>query len=569
MLQILHVMFWNACLAAGLAVAIFLTQRIRYLRCQPNLWHALWLLVLLKLVTPPIFAIPVSVGSSGTEQFQEDHLAASLSIDGYADETLLTKTTEAILTPQFAVAMSALGTIALLLVSYSRVRSVGRLVRHAEPAPDWMQEAADMAARQLKLKRVPAIRTVNGIVAPFLWAARGPIVIVPCQLATTLGRESVRLIIKHELAHYARRDHWTNAFSMTLGTLLWWNPVVWLARRELRILQESCCDRMVLATDTSQRHRYAEAILKTVDFLASDDAAYSSPATAFASCSTFKRRLEMIVSETPNRWNSRTLLASMLLCAAVVLPVGMTFAQDYDAVERRLGEAVAEAELSLEQANAMMGALRRSTDHDAEARRMRVGAVRVKTGFIDVLEKDVDVLMKDLERKRIPVKTGFIDVLEKDVEIDVLEKDLERKRIPVKTGFIDVLEKDARDEEQIKKNEGVGHLTPEKRAERKAWKEMTPEERTAEMKKLREEYLKRLSPEKRAEKEKSHAEWAKKVEARKKEKLKKYDKNKNGKLDPEEVKAEAKDSVEEYLKKCSPEQRKAYWKRKALRDGRK
>jgi len=96
----------------------------------------------------------------------------------------------------------------------------------------------------------------------------------------------------------------------------------------------------------------------------------------------------MIVSETPNRWNSRTLLASMLLCAAVVLPVGMTFAQDYDAVERRLGEAVAEGELSLEQANAMMGALRRSTDHDAEARRMRVGAMRVKTGFIDVLEKD-------------------------------------------------------------------------------------------------------------------------------------------------------------------------------------
>ena len=232
MLQIFHVLLWNACLAAGLAITIFLTQRTRYLRCQPTLWHGLWLLVLLKLVTPPIFAIPVSVGSSRTEQFQDDHLAATLPLEGEAfslehevDKTLLTKTTEAILAPRFAAAMSAIGTVALLLVSLCRVRSIGRLVRHAEPAPRWMQEAASKAAQQLKLKRVSLIRSVDGIVTPFLWvAARGPIVIIPCQLATALGRESVCLIIKHELTHYARRDHWTNAFSMIVGTLLWWNP---------------------------------------------------------------------------------------------------------------------------------------------------------------------------------------------------------------------------------------------------------------------------------------------------------------------------------------------------------
>jgi len=329
MLPMLHVVFWNTCLAAGLATVVFLAQRIPYLRRQPNLWHALWLLVLVKLVTPPIFAIPVSLGSSGSEPFQDDHLAAPVSLDGQADEALLTKTTEAILTPQFAVAVSAVGTIALLLVSLSRVRLIGRLVRQAELGPQWMQEAAASAARQLKLKRVPSVRTVNGIVSPFLWAApRGPLVVVPCQLARMLDRESISLVIKHELAHYARRDHWANAFSMILGTLFWWNPVVWWARRELRILQESCCDRMVLASDTSQRCRYAEALLKTVDFVASDGAAFPTPATAFGSCGTFKRRLEMIVLETPNRVNSRRWQAYVLFCAIIVLPLGVMHAQD-------------------------------------------------------------------------------------------------------------------------------------------------------------------------------------------------------------------------------------------------
>ena len=114
MSQILSVLLWNACLAAGLAVVVFLAQRIWRLRFHPNLWHALWLLVLLKLATPPIFSVPVSVESIRTERYQNDHLVSTLplagqalSFEGEADATLLTKMTDTILTPRFAVATSA------------------------------------------------------------------------------------------------------------------------------------------------------------------------------------------------------------------------------------------------------------------------------------------------------------------------------------------------------------------------------------------------------------------------------------------------------------------------------
>ena len=66
----------------------------------------------------------------------------------------------------------------------------------------------------------------------------------------------------------------------------------------------------------------------------------------------------MIVSETSHRSRSRWLQACVLLGAMLVLPVGVTYAVDLEAVERRLGEWVAEGELSLEQAVAMMEALR-------------------------------------------------------------------------------------------------------------------------------------------------------------------------------------------------------------------
>jgi hypothetical protein len=73
-----------------------------------------------------------------------------------------------------------------------------------------------------------------------------------------------------------------------------------------------------------------------------------------------ERRFKMIVSEKPNRSNSRWLQACVLLCAMVVLPLGIASAQDYEAVERRLGEGVAEGELTLKQASVMMDALKKA-----------------------------------------------------------------------------------------------------------------------------------------------------------------------------------------------------------------
>ncbi len=103
------------------------------------------------------------------------------------------------------------------------------------------------------------IQIVDGAVPPFLWASwQGPRIVLPYRLTAALEADGVRLVIKHELSHYARRDHWTMTFAAIVAMLFWWNPVVWWARRELRILQESCCDRMVLAQDISQRVRYAE-----------------------------------------------------------------------------------------------------------------------------------------------------------------------------------------------------------------------------------------------------------------------------------------------------------------------
>lgn len=72
----------------------------------------------------------------------------------------------------------------------------------------------------------------------------------------------------------------------------------------------------------------------------------------------------MLISEKPMASMSRTLRTAVVLCAAAVLPLGLSVAQDagnFDKVETWLEAGVNSAYLTAEQAEVMMRALR--SDH--------------------------------------------------------------------------------------------------------------------------------------------------------------------------------------------------------------
>lgn len=71
----------------------------------------------------------------------------------------------------------------------------------------------------------------------------------------------------------------------------------------------------------------------------------------------------MTVLKPVDRSNSRVLKQLVLLGALVLVPLGIASAQDYSAVEKRLGKAISHGELTLDQASAMMAALRKYSNH--------------------------------------------------------------------------------------------------------------------------------------------------------------------------------------------------------------
>ena len=128
----------------------------------------------------------------------------------------------------------------------------------------------------------------------------------------------------------------------------------------------------------------------------------------------FEQRLTMIISnhlpKTP-RW----LLSAVLAAGAGVLPLSVAYAQDLKAVERRLGGAVEAGELTIEQAKAMMDALRRTAGegaaeqrNDLEGRKRRI-EIAVKEGRISAEDGAKRLRYAQLQRRvEVGVEEGKI-----------------------------------------------------------------------------------------------------------------------------------------------------------------
>ena len=357
----------NACMSLALSiVAMVVGAKTR----RPHLAHMLWLLVFVKLVTPPVVTLPI-VTIPAVVETDAAIGEASISEPVVSDSSEPNRETSSGSRLRAAAWSHArlwlppiwlLGSLVVFAFSMIRVYCFGRLLSaQSEVARQDLQTAAVKIAHRLGLNRVPEIRTTSARVSPMVWWAGGRVlVVVPMTLLNQMDFQQSQWIVAHELAHVRRRDYLVRWLEWLACVVFWWNPVVWWAQRNLRAAEEICCDELVISCLNPEPKFYANSLLSAVEFLVRPALRPLAMASEINSGGFLERRFKMIVSDNPRRSNSRWLRVCVLLCAVVVLPLGIASAQDYKAVEKRLGEAVVNGELSLAQASVMMDALRKA-----------------------------------------------------------------------------------------------------------------------------------------------------------------------------------------------------------------
>ena len=96
--------------------------------------------------------------------------------------------------------------------------------------------------------------------APVVCGLISPVIVVPRNLAPTLGSRHLRDVLFHELAHVKRHDLWVNLAQNVLQVLYFYNPLLLVINVVIRRLREEAADETVLDTIGDADHAYAQRL---------------------------------------------------------------------------------------------------------------------------------------------------------------------------------------------------------------------------------------------------------------------------------------------------------------------
>ncbi|QDU41871.1 Protease HtpX [Symmachiella dynata] len=342
MLQTLfEIVLANAVLATVLAIGVALFARL----CRrPAIAHGLWLLVFLKLITPPLVTVPLEILPappviSTSSAVIHAPVETTVAVQEAPIPTAIVATNAApqlTAAPQPAgfpwrnylvegiVGLWIAGACGWLLLLGIRAWRFHRMARRTALAPAALQQQVRRLSTAFGVQAVPEVRMIHAQVSPLLWRIGGrPVILLPAELLTQLTPAQIDGILAHELAHLQRRDHWTRRLVLCVTALYWWHPVLWWSRRGLEQAAEQCCDAAVVARFPDHSRDYAAALLQTIDFLTGARPRLPASATTFGQGRSLKRRFAMILDKgvSPRlSWKMRGVLAAVGLTVLVVSP---------------------------------------------------------------------------------------------------------------------------------------------------------------------------------------------------------------------------------------------------------
>lgn len=104
------------------------------------------------------------------------------------------------------------------------------------------------------------VRISDEIDSPFILGLIKPRIYLPSGMET----RQQTLVLTHERAHLARRDHWWKPLGFLILTLYWFNPLSWLAYLLLcRDIEMACDEKVIRSMDKEDRLVYSHTLLAT------------------------------------------------------------------------------------------------------------------------------------------------------------------------------------------------------------------------------------------------------------------------------------------------------------------
>ncbi len=343
---------------------------------RPHLAHALWALVLIKCIVPPIWSSPVSPfswlssPSSASQQLLAEpsiadpaglvksrDLPSEMAVEGNAgDVNRIARNPATTFSPPSSLAIDKLpeeiatspkpsekhikqkagvapslksvvlsvwwgGVLVGLLTTLVRFSLfVAWLRRSTHTDNSHVNEVLQRLARHLNIQWPVRVAVLENSVGPAVLGVIRPTILLPAAIVAGKSSQELEPLLAHELIHVRRGDLWWAMLQTLATSLLWFHPLVWLASRAVTRESERSCDEETVACLGCQPAVYARGLLEVLEQKHLLRVAPALPGVRPVEITT--ARLERVMrlgkgihNRTPI-WN----WAVLLVCGALVLP---------------------------------------------------------------------------------------------------------------------------------------------------------------------------------------------------------------------------------------------------------
>lgn len=168
---------------------------------------------------------------------------------------------------------------------------------------------------QMGLSQKIGLQTCESIGSPMMTGFAKPRILLPAADFTT---EELRLILRHELVHYKRKDLWYKSLVLLANAIHWFNPIVYLMTQAVDCQCELSCDEEVVrGTGADTRQYYCETIIGVIRYQSKQKTALST--FFYRGKKGMKERIFSIMDMNKKK------TGLSILCGVLTLTLGMSF----------------------------------------------------------------------------------------------------------------------------------------------------------------------------------------------------------------------------------------------------
>ena len=212
-----------------------------------------------------------------------------------------------------------------LLIAFAKQRRA--LVGSPWSAGFWTDELKARLARQLGLKRFPAVHRSPAVPMPMVVGLWRPRIVLPDPAPAAWQQPQWEAVLLHEAAHIARGDPWAVLAQRVAVILFWWCPLVYPLSRRLHQLRENICDDLALQ-GACDRISYAQVLVESAEHFLTVTAIPVPVGLLDSTRSGLETRVSRLLEEERPKMTKLSmpgkLLGAALLVTACLLTTGGT-----------------------------------------------------------------------------------------------------------------------------------------------------------------------------------------------------------------------------------------------------